>query len=182
MSTVVIGTEKFGVRCTQRLLEIGVDVAAIFTMGRNTFFEKMAVSMEPSHFRSFESLSSEFGVPIHYVRDINQEEQVQKLRDIQPDIIAVFAWSQIIKRPILDIPPKGVIGFHDSLLPKRRGGAPVNWAIIDGLMTTGQTLFYYTEKVDAGDIIAQREITIEPEATCDTLSDKGADSALEGDI
>lgn len=179
MRTLIIAAEDFGYRCTSHLLEMGAAVDAIFTARPEAFFQKMAVGMDPSHYLPFESLASQYEVPIYLIGNINHENNVQKIRDIQPDLIAVMGWSQMIRKPILDIPPLGVIGFHPTPLPKRRGRAPINWAIIDGISETAQTMFYYTEGADDGDIIAQRKMPIEHDDTCKTLYDRGTDLALE---
>jgi methionyl-tRNA formyltransferase/UDP-4-amino-4-deoxy-L-arabinose formyltransferase/UDP-glucuronic acid dehydrogenase (UDP-4-keto-hexauronic acid decarboxylating) len=94
------------------------------------------------------------------------------VRSINPDLICVASWSYIIPPEMLELPTIGTIGFHYSMLPERRGGAPLNWAIIDGLKETGITLFYMDEGIDSGDIIAQRAFSIDENDTVKELLDK----------
>jgi len=127
----------------------------------------------------FDGLTRNNGVPLVKVRNINDEEHVERILSLAPDLILVIGWTQLVKAPILRIPRHGCIGFHASLLPRYRGRAPVNWAIINGEEKTGNTMLLLEEGVDNGDIIAQREISIGLEDTCGSIYDRVAETEFE---
>lgn len=99
------------------------------------------------------------GLPLFTPPSINADSTLQQIRELNPDIIVVAAYGQILKQPLLDIPPLGCINVHGSILPKLRGAAPVQWAIANGNRETGITTLYMNSRMDAGDIILQ---AIEP--------------------
>lgn len=98
--------------------------------------------------------------------------EYQEILNLRPDLIITCAYGQIIPKELLDFPQYGCINVHASLLPKLRGGAPIHKAIIEGYTKTGITIMYMNEKMDEGDIISKREVTIEEEDTAETLHDK----------
>lgn len=153
MKIVFIGQERAGYDVLEMLLRCREDVVGVFTPPHS---DKIADWVD---FDPLMSLSV-VGCHMYFVGGVNHPSTIEDIRALGPDLIIVVSWSEIIPTEILDIPPKGVIGIHYSLLPKRRGGAPIAWAIIDGLEESGITLFYYSEKVDAGDIIAQKKFDI----------------------
>ena len=128
-------------------------------------------------------LAEGHNLPIYQPRVAKEKEFIDLIRNLEPDLIVVVAYGQILPKEILDIPPLGAIGVHPSLLPKYRGAAPINWAIINGERITGVTIFRLCEKLDSGDIILQRAIEILPGETAGGLSDRlakfGADLLLE---
>ncbi|NPV71679.1 MAG: methionyl-tRNA formyltransferase [Firmicutes bacterium] len=97
---------------------------------------------------------------------------VEWLRDVKPDVIVVVAFGQILPREVLEIPSLGCINVHASLLPKYRGAAPINWALIRGERVTGVTTMYMSERLDAGDVILQKEVAVSPDDNAGTLHDK----------
>jgi methionyl-tRNA formyltransferase len=101
------------------------------------------------------------------------------LEEINPDLILVIGWYHIIPKEIRDIAKLGCVGIHGSLLPSYRGGAPLVWAIIKGEEKAGVSLFYFSDKIDAGDIIAQKEFDIVTEDTIKTVYDKATSAAIE---
>jgi methionyl-tRNA formyltransferase/LmbE family N-acetylglucosaminyl deacetylase len=110
-----------------------------------------------SGFRPFDDL-----VPAPTLRKIEKiKRHVEEIRALQPDLVFVVGFSQIVPRAILDIPPLGVIGFHSAVLPGRRGCAPLIWAMIDGLRETGITMFYLDDGIDTGDVIGHERFPIE---------------------
>lgn len=114
--------------------------------------------------------------------DLKSEEFYQSLSELKPDLIAVVAF-RILPERIFSLPPSGTINLHASLLPKYRGAAPINWAIIKGEKITGLTTFFIQKKVDRGEIILQKEVEIYPEETYGELSSRlsriGAELLLE---
>ena len=108
---------------------------------------------------------------------------VEHLRKLVPDVIVVIAYGHILRKKVLDIPKLGCVNIHTSLLPKYRGAAPINQAVIDGCEVTGVTTMLMDEGMDTGDILLQKEIPIDPKETAGTLFDKlaaaGADLIVE---
>ena len=111
-------------------------------------------------------------IPILMPDDINSAKHVQAIRALSPDLIVIVAYGQILKSCILTIPGNGCINVHASLLPKYRGGAPIQWAIAHGEKKTGVTVIYVTETIDAGDIINQLIEPIRDTDTAGSLHDR----------
>jgi methionyl-tRNA formyltransferase len=109
------------------------------------------------------------GIPILTPDNVNTAESVADLRALAPDLIAVVAYGQILRAPLLGLPRLGCINIHASLLPKYRGAAPIQWAIVRGELESGVTAMYMSARMDAGDIILQRKIPIGPEDTAGAL-------------
>jgi len=172
MRIVYIGCKSMGYECLKYLLESGKDVVSVYAL-HDGLREKAA------GFRSFDDIMEGRNIPYHKVRDINEQSVINRIKEDMPDMIIQVAWSQIIKDEILKIPPKGAIGFHASLLPKNRGGSPVNWTIINGEKSWGTTMFYMEPGVDSGDIIAQKRFDIAPEDTCKTVYDSVTQKNIE---
>ena len=104
--------------------------------------------------------------------DVNSPEVIKKISLYKPELAVVAAFGQKIGNELINLPPKGTINIHSSLLPKYRGAAPINWAIINGDTQTGVTLFSLVEKLDAGPVCAQAETEILPDETADHLHDR----------
>jgi methionyl-tRNA formyltransferase len=109
------------------------------------------------------------GVPVLAVRDVNAPEVVQQIAARRPDLLVVSGWTRLLGAPLLAVPRRGCIGFHASLLPRNRGRAPVNWAILRGERLTGNTMMFLDEHVDTGDIVDQVPVPIGPLDTCATV-------------
>lgn len=110
----------------------------------------------------------------------NNEELLEKIRKIAPDVICVVAYGKILPKALLEIPKKGCINVHGSLLPKYRGAAPIQWAVLNGETTTGITTMYMDEGMDTGDMILKREVTIGKEETTGELWERL--SAIGGEV
>jgi methionyl-tRNA formyltransferase len=104
-----------------------------------------------------------------YVDDINAAPVVQQLDDLDLDLAVVVGWTRLLSAAVLRLPRAGCVGFHASLLPRHRGRAPVNWAILRGEQVTGNTMMYLDVHADTGDIIDQRPVPITPTDTCGTV-------------
>ena len=114
--------------------------------------------------------AARLGLPVEQPERIR--DAVELLRNYRPDLIAVVAYGQILPRAILDIPPLGCINVHTSLLPRWRGAAPIQYALLHGDAQTGVTTMFLNEKMDEGDIILQRTVPISPDETAATLHDR----------
>ena len=117
-------------------------------------------------------LTSKNGIETLYVKNINDQEVVEKLEKLNLDYIFVIGWSQILRPEVLGIARFGVIGYHPALLPNFRGRGVIPWTIIKGLSHTGGTLFFIDEGLDSGDIIIQREFELSVDETASSLVEK----------
>ena len=112
------------------------------------------------------------GIPVYQPARIKDKEAVDMLRSLDADIFVVAAYGQILSKEILEIPRLGCINVHASLLPKYRGAAPIQWAIIDGEKETGITIMQMDEGLDTGDMLLSERVPIEDDETAETLHDK----------
>jgi len=116
-------------------------------------------------------------IPFIETDNVNKPEEIAKIASYQPDLILVIAFGQKISTELINLPPKGAINIHASLLPKYRGAAPINWAIINGETETGISIIALAEKMDAGSICAQTKTKIGPDETAGQLHDRLAQIA-----
>lgn len=119
------------------------------------------------------------GVPVYKTANVNNTECVRWIAGRKPDIVLVIGWTQLLKEPLLRIPTVAALGFHASLLPKYRGRAPVNWAIINGETETGNTMIVLAPGADEGEIVAQRRIPIGLSDTCATIYDRVGETEVD---
>ena len=169
---VFVGCVEEGRRSLETLFDMGADVVAVFTL-------RPDLAAAVSGAVPWEELSAAHRVPLHYVRNINDPDAVATMRALAPDLVFCVGWTQLLHREILHLPRLGCVGFHASPLPRYRGRAPVNWAIIHGEKETGNTMMLLDEGVDTGDILAQRRFPIDDDDTCATIYDKVARSGDE---
>src|SRR5262245_56132756 len=119
------------------------------------------------------------GIPVLRTDDLNAAAEVERVRAIAPDLIVVVGWTRLLGEPLLAIPPRGCVGFHASLLPRGRGRAPVNWAILRGETETGNTMMFLEPGADTGDIIDQRPVAIGPDDTCASVYAKVGEAGAD---
>ena len=171
MRIVIFGYSEIGYVCLEEILRQGDEVAAVVThddrAGENIWWRSMA------------KLAAENGIPVEKPEDCNTPEFIAKVRAWQPDIIFSFYYRNMISEEILGIPPMGALNLHGSYLPKYRGRAPVNWAILDGATETGLSLHYMVRKPDAGDIVLQGKVSIELDDTAESVFNKLVPVATE---
>jgi methionyl-tRNA formyltransferase len=163
---VFIGGVEIGYTVLESVYASGYSVDTIFTLPDDSMV---------SGYIDFSPLAIHHETQLIRTNKINDQEYIQTITQIQPDLIIVCGWQRLVSQEILDIPRLGTIGFHSSLLPKYRGRAPVNWAIIMGEKETGITMFYLTAEADAGDIIAQKSFPILLNDDCNTVYKKSAE-------
>jgi methionyl-tRNA formyltransferase len=161
---VVFAYHNVGVRCLNVLLAQGVEVALVVTHQDHP--------RETIWFDSVQELAELHGIPVITPDDPNVPEVVERIRALKPDFIFSFYYRLMLQQDLLDIPPRGALNMHGSLLPKYRGRVPVNWAIIHGETETGATLHYMTAKPDNGDIVAQQAVPILPNDTAHEVFQK----------
>jgi methionyl-tRNA formyltransferase len=178
MRIVFMGTPEFAVPSLKALIESGDEVVAVVTQPDKPKGRGLEVTPPP-----VKTLAQKYGIPVLQPQKIKTEEFLKQLEELRPDIICVVAYGKILPKGILELPRYGCINVHASLLPKYRGAAPINWAIIRGEKVTGITTMKMDEGMDTGDILLQREVPIEDEDTAETLSHKlsltGAEVLIE---
>ena len=162
MKLAWIGSHFEGLEAFTALCEAGIPFCAAITLDE-------ASAAKRSGSVDFGPVCERFDVRLIRTSDINSEETVSTLRSLQIDLGVVIGWSQILRTDTLATSRFGWIGAHASMLPKNRGSAPVNWALIRGEQATGNSLIWLTERVDEGNLIAQRPIEITPFDTCATI-------------
>jgi methionyl-tRNA formyltransferase len=178
MRIVFMGANNTGWLCLNELLTMGEQVVGIFTTPASFEISYSAKPVNLATHRSFDSLAQENNIPLLTVTE-KLGSYADKLLEMQPDLVLVSGWYHLIPQTMLSIPRLGCIGFHPSLLPKYRGGAPVNWAIINGERETGMSMFYFDNGVDSGDLISQARVSIDDRDTIATLYEKINQATLE---
>jgi methionyl-tRNA formyltransferase len=160
-----MGTPDYAVSSLEACLEKH-DVVAVFTQPDRPKGRGKKMSPPPVKVKA-----EEHNIPVYQPLKLKTEENVEILKDLSPDLIVVVAYGQILSKEILDIPPKGCINVHASLLPKYRGASPINWAIVQGEKVTGVTTMYMDVGLDTGDMIEKIKVEIKPEMTAGALHD-----------
>lgn len=178
MRIVFMGTPDFAAGALKALLASEHEVAAVVTQPDRPRGRGKAVQFPPV---KEEAVSA--GIPVCQPARVRDPEFVEELRALKPDVIVVVAFGQLIPQAILDLPKYGCVNVHASLLPKYRGAAPIQWAVIDGEPVSGVTTMQMDAGLDTGDILLQREVELAPDETGGSLFDKlrdvGADLLLE---
>jgi len=169
MKAIVLAYHNIGCAGIEALLKHGIDIVAVFTHKDDPH--------EAVWFDSVADLASGFGIPVFAPDNINHPLWVEKIRSLAPDVLFSFYYRDMVKTPILDIPPSGCLNLHGSLLPRYRGRCPVNWVLVNGESETGVTLHHMTPRPDDGDIVGQRPIAITEDDTALTLHRKAVDAA-----
>ena len=170
MKVVYMGTPDFAVYALDSIIKAGHEVQAVFTQPDKAKGRSKALVPTP-----VKAKAMEYNIPVYQPEKLRDEENVTLLRDINPEIIVVAAYGQILPESILNIPEYGCINIHASLLPKYRGAAPIEWSIIDGEEVTGVTTMYMEKGLDTGDMIEKAEVVIESDDTGLSLHDKLAE-------
>ena len=161
-----MGTTDIAATCQKKIIADGFDVVGVYTQpdrpkGRGM---KMVYS-------DVKEVALANNLPVFQPENFREEETVQQLRDLKPDICAVVAYGRILPQKVLDIPTFGCINIHASVLPKYRGSAPYQWAVLDGLTETGVSAMYLVREMDAGDIIEVSQTPIGENETAGELLD-----------
>lgn len=171
MNIVLAAGKRHGVECLQQLIGLGHRVLAIF--GRGDDPHELA-----DYFSQLKEVAGANGIPFYSQQNLNTPRCQGLLRQLQPELMIVIKWRRMIGKETYSISSKGCVILHDSLLPKYRGFAPANWAIINGESETGATLFFVADSVDSGPIIGQRRIAISPEDTIRDVEEQLVDAYL----
>lgn len=169
MRVVFLGTPDFAVPSLEALIENKYDVVGVFTQPDRPAKRGHKLMAPP-----VKECAIKHGLDVYQFEKIKCKEGVNALKELKPDVMITVAFGQILSKEILDIPPKGCINVHGSLLPKYRGAAPIQWAIINGETVTGVTTMYTDIGLDTGDIILKEEMTIGKEETAGELFNRMA--------
>ncbi|AZP42812.1 MULTISPECIES: bifunctional UDP-4-amino-4-deoxy-L-arabinose formyltransferase/UDP-glucuronic acid oxidase ArnA [Rahnella] len=169
MKAIVFAYHDIGCVGLQALVDAGYDVQAVFTHtdspNENQFFSSVARQ------------GAELNLPVYAPEDVNHPLWVDRIRALQPDIIFSFYYRNMLSEEILSLAPQGGFNLHGSLLPRYRGRAPVNWALLNGETETGVTLHKMVKRPDAGDIVGQRKVAITGDDTALKLHAKVREAA-----
>lgn len=167
MKIIFFGSDDFATTNLKRLIESHHDVVATVTQPDKAQGRGLRIGMRP-----VKELSGKHNIPVIQPRVLKEKYFIEELKTYQADLFVVIAYGKILPTELLKIPKKCAINVHASLLPRYRGAAPVNWAIINGEEETGISVIKLNEHMDAGDIILQQKVTIENNDTSITLRAK----------
>ena len=178
MRILFMGTPDFAVASLKRLVEDGHDVCGVFTQP-----DKPKNRGHKMAFSPVKEYALTVGIPVYQPVKLRDGEALRLVEELAPELIVVAAYGRILPEDILNTPPYGSINVHSSILPKYRGAAPINWAILNGDSVTGVTIMYMAKELDAGDVILCRKTAIDPDEDAQTLTARlaalGADALAE---
>ena len=174
MKIVFMGTPDFAVPSLQALLDAGHEVCAVYTQPDKPQGRKQVLTAPP-----VKELALRHGIPVYQPATLKNEEVQQKLRALAPEVIIVVAYGKLLPKAVLDIPPRGCINVHGSLLPRWRGAAPIQWSVIAGDEKAGVTTMQMAEGLDTGDMLLTYETEIGARETAGKLFDRLAQAGAE---
>ena len=162
-----MGTPDIAATCLKKILSDGFEVVGVYTQPDRPKGRGMKMVASP-----VKEVALAAGIPVFQPENFREEETVEALRELKPDVCAVVAYGRILPQKVLDVPKYGCINIHASVLPKYRGSAPYQWAVLDGLTETGVTAMYLCREMDAGDIIDVSKTPIGENETAGELLDR----------
>lgn len=167
MKVIFMGTPDFAVGTLGALHAAGHNIVLVVTQPDRPKGRGKALAASP-----VKEAAEKLGIPVYQPERVRRPECVEYLRTFAPDVVVTAAFGQILPQAILDIPVYGCVNVHASLLPKYRGAAPIQWAVINGEQVTGVTTMLMDAGLDTGDILLQEEITLDPKETGGSLFDR----------
>lgn len=178
MRILFMGTPEFAVASLKRLVEDGHQVCGVFTQP-----DKPKNRGHKMAFSPVKEYALTVDIPVYQPLKMRDGAALDIVRELAPELIVVAAYGRLLPEDILNTPPYGSINVHSSLLPKYRGAAPINWAILNGERVTGVSIMYMAKELDAGDVILCRETPIDPDEDAQALTARlallGADALAE---
>jgi methionyl-tRNA formyltransferase len=166
MRTVWVSFDTMGRDCLQAAAEAGAEIVGVVTLPG-------PIDPNRSGQCSFDDVAARHDAALIEARDVNALETLNAVRKLEPELIFVVGWSQLVREPLIGLAREGVFGMHPTLLPRHRGRAPIPWAILTGLARTGVTLFEIVDATaDSGAIVGQVALDIAPDETATTLFDR----------
>ena len=170
MRTVWVSFDTIGRDCLEAAAAVGADVVGIVTL-------PSPIDPDRSGQCAFDDVAERLAASLHETRDVNADETRTFVRALEPELIFVVGWSQLVREPFIALAGEGVFGVHPTLLPRHRGRAPVPWAILSGLARTGVTLFEIVDATaDSGAIVGQVVVDITRDETATTLFERLAEA------
>lgn len=167
MRVVFMGTPDFSVGTLEALYEAGHEIVGVVSQPDKP--KGRGKNLQPTPVKE---AALKLGLPVYQPKRVREPEFVQVLKDLNPEVIVVVAFGQLIPKEILELTPYGCINVHASLLPKYRGAAPIQWAVIDGEEESGVTIMRMDEGLDTGDMISKAVVPLDAEETGGSLFDK----------
>ena len=178
MRVVFMGTPDIAATCLKKILADGFQVVGVYTQPDRPKGRGMKLMPSP-----VKEVALAENIPVFQPENFREDETVEQLRALQPDVVAVVAYGRILPQRVLDIKPNGFINIHASVLPQYRGSAPYQWAVLDGLKETGVSAQFMVREMDAGDVVGVSKTPIGPDETAGELLDRlallGADLLSE---
>lgn len=167
MKIIFMGTPDLAAGVLNAMMEKGCDVCLAVSQPDRPRGRGKSVSRTPVH-----SCADKWGIPVFSPKKVRDPQAVERLRQEHADLIVVAAFGQILSQEILDLPRYGCVNVHASLLPKYRGAAPIQWAVINGETESGVTIMQMNAGLDTGDILLQEKVVLDPRETGESLYDK----------
>ena len=167
MRVVFMGTPDIAATCLTKIIADGFQVVGVYTQPDRPKGRGMKLVAPPA-----KEVALAHGIPVFQPENFREEETVEQLRALQPDVVAVVAYGQLLPQKVLDIVPNGFINIHASCLPQYRGSAPYQWAVLDGLEETGVSAQFMVRKMDAGPVVGVSKTPIGADETAGELLDR----------
>lgn len=167
MRIVFMGTPDFAVPSLKQLIQDGHEIIGVYTQPDKPKNRGMKLTPSP-----VKVVAQAHNLPIFQPKTLKDEAVQQELQTLAPELTVVAAYGKLLPQAILDIPTRGCVNVHSSLLPKYRGAAPINWAVLNGEPETGVTIMHMAEALDAGDIILQAATPIDLNESVEQLHDR----------
>ncbi len=171
MRTVVLAYHEIGAAALEATIRSGMNVVAVFTHRDDP--------SEGGWFASVARLAAQHGIPVFAPEKIDHPIWLERIRELNPDLLLSYHYRQMVGPRIRELFPKGCINLHSALLPRYRGRCPINWVLVNGETETGVTLHHMVDKADAGDIIAQVRVPIAPDDDAMSLTRKVCDESAK---
>src|SRR5918995_697000 len=173
MRTVWVSFDTIGRDCLEAAADVGAEIVGVVTLPG-------PIDPNRSGQCAFDEVAARHGAVLFETADINAESTLDAVRSLDPELIFVVGWSQLVRQPFIALAREGVFGMHPTLLPRHRGRAPIPWAILSGLARTGVTLFEIVDvSADSGAIVGQAAVDIAADETAETLFARIVDAHVE---
>ena len=167
MRVVFMGTPDIAATCLKQILADGFEVVGVYTQPDRPKGRGMKMVYSP-----VKEVALAEGIPVFQPENFREDETVDQLKALAPDVVAVVAYGRILPQRVLDLVPSGFINIHASVLPQYRGSAPYQWAVLDGLEETGVSAQFMVHAMDAGDVVGVSKTPIGPDETAGELLDR----------
>ena len=167
MRVVCMGTPDIAATCLKQILDDGFEVVGVYSQPDRPKGRGMKMVFPP-----VKEVAVAHNIPVFQPENFRGDAAYEQLKALQPDVVAVVAYGQILPQRVLDIVPNGFINIHASVLPQYRGSAPYQWAVLDGLTETGVSAQFMVHAVDAGDVVGVSKTAIGPDETAGELLDR----------